>query len=523
MKIRILILLTAVLSITLTSCKKMLDVQSSRLVSEANMYKSVEDARAGLMGIYGLARAAFCDNDRHWIYGDLRTALKQGGDFRSVTRLDLKSISENKLQAAFPIVESLSDWRRFYAVINAANIFLERAPGIVQSDARYLPQDLKLDVAHARYLRAFAYFYIVRIWGDVPFIITSHDGQFENKPRENQQTVLAFVESELLAAAADLPRVYNANQPEQTRTPYYAIEEEIAKKHSAYAVLAHVYAWQGKYAQAATWAKWVLDNMALPAESMFYMNVDQSRQMFRGEYGTNQFNIIAGFSHMFLNAESGSSGFLEELTLAAPYVINKPLPAIYVPKDSILSIFNLANDQRFSIDRITSSPTSDKYFGAFDRTYPIFTKVFIIRDNNPPVNTVTGNGSDGSMTQYASSVVFTRPEDMALLLAEARVVLGDAAGATQLLNERRSTGPGNRGLTLYDPLVDGSLIDAIFKERRKELMGEGWRWYDLIRYKRIKNNDPAFNALIQNGGIYWPVSKAVLAQNPLLEQTTYWK
>lgn len=520
MKIRILMVLIVAATV-FGACRKMLDVQSSRLVSEANMYKTLEDARAALMGVYGLARAATCDNDRHWIYGDLRTINGIGGDFRSVNRLDLKSIADNNLQATFPVVEALSNWRKFYAVINAANIFLERAPGIVDSDKRYLPQDLKLDVAHARFLRAFMYFYMVRIWGDVPFIISSHDGQFENKPREKQDKILAFVESELLLTGPDLPVAYNKNQPEQTRTPYYSIEEEIAKKHSAYAVLAHVYAWEGKYAESAKWAKWVLDNMNLAAmgnEKMYYMNVDQTRQMFRGEYGPNQFNIIAGFSHMFLNAESGTSGFMEELTLAAPYVINKTLPAIYVPKDSILSIFNQENDQRFSIDRITSTPTSDRYFGVFDRTFPVFTKIFIIRDNDPPLNTIKGPGSDGSMTQYASSLVFTRPEEMALLLAEARTVLGDISGAIDLLNARRT----NRGLLAYDQTKDGSLIDAIFLERRKELMGEGWRWYDLIRYKKIKNNDPAFNALIQNGGIYWPIAKAVLAQNSLLTQTLYW-
>jgi hypothetical protein len=53
-------------------------------------------------------------------------------------------------------------------------------------------------------------------------------------------------------------------------------------------------------------------------------------------------------------------------------------------------------------------------------------------------------------------------------------------------------------------------------------MGEGQRWFDIIRYKKIKNNDPVFNTMIQNGGIYWPVAKALLAQNPLLVQTPFW-
>lgn len=520
MKIRIIPIVIFLCMIS-ASCNKLLDVPSTRVVGEINMWNTVADAKSGLMGVYGLTRAALCDNDRYWLYGDLRGIQGRGGDFRSVARLDLKAISENNLTATYPVIDALSDWRRFYAVVNAANDFLENAPNIVQRDPHYLPADLKLDVAHARVLRAFAYFYMVRIWGDVPFILSSHDGQFENKPREKQQTILAFIESELLAAIPDVPIIYLGTQPEQSRSPWYLSEWEAAKKHSVYAILAHVYAWEGKYADAAICAKWVVDNMRLTAmapQQMYFMNVDQTRQMFRGEFGNNQYNILWGFSHSLIWGETVNSGSLEELTLAAPYVTKRSLPDIYVPKDSVLAIFNELNDARFYIDPSIATPNADRYFGAFDRPIPIFTKVFIIRDNNPPLNTVTGPGSDGSITSFGSSIVFSRPEDMELLLAEADAVLGDNANAIAYLNAARL----NRGLLAYDPVKNGSLIDAIFTERRKELMGEGQRWFDLIRYKKIKNNDPVFNSMIQNGGIYWPISKSLLTENPLLVQTPYW-
>jgi starch-binding outer membrane protein, SusD/RagB family len=534
MKIRIILVIITLFMIS-TSCNNTLDVQSTRLVNEVNMWNKVADAKAGIFGVYGLARAALNDNCRHWIYGDLRTVtpvgatLPVGGDFRSVTRLDLKAVATNNLKATYPLLEALSNWTKFYAVINAANVFMENAPNIVKNDPTYLPSDLKLDIANVRAIRAFMYFYMVRIWGDVPLILASHDGQFDNKPRENQKTVLAFVESELLATIPDLPVIYDGSQPESPKSYYKNMNLwEPVKKHSVYAILAHVYAWEGKYANAAVCAKWVLDNMALPAlarpadgnqaETIFFMNVDQMRQMFRGEFGFNQYNILFGFSHNFINGETTTTGVLEELTLAAPYITNKALPAIYVPKDTVLSVFREPNDVRFYLDPIVSKPANDRYFGAFDRAYPIFTKVFIVRDNNPPLNTLKGPGSDGAIASFGSSTVFTRPEDMELLLAEADVVLGNTADATTYLNAARAS----RGLPGYNALVNGTLIDAIFAERRKELMGEGHRWYDLIRYKKIKNNDPAFNTLIQNGGIYWPISQSVLNENPLLVQNAAW-
>jgi hypothetical protein len=82
---------------------------------------------------------------------------------------------------------------------------------------------------------------------------------------------------------------------------------------------------------------------------------------------------------------------------------------------------------------------------------------------------------------------------------------------------------GNRGVS---PILNGpstDLITEIFAERRRELMGEGWRWYDQVRYNRLKRNNPAFNALLDNGGIYWPVAEDVINRNSKIVQNPYWQ
>src|SRR3546814_967745 len=98
---------------------------------------------------------------------------------------------------------------------------------------------MKVDIAQIRFLRAFAYFYMVRIWGDVPLITASHDGSFEDQPREDFQKVLAFAENEMKEAALDLPYKYSANDEQQPGDYYNEGESRwagaLARKISAYA------------------------------------------------------------------------------------------------------------------------------------------------------------------------------------------------------------------------------------------------------------------------------------------------
>lgn len=220
-----------------------------------------------------------------------------------------------------------------------------------------------------------------------------------------------------------------------------------------------------------------------------------------------QNNHLFALNFLFEHLEQSFTGHIEELTLARP-VVSKLLPDIYIPKDTILAIFDEPLDERFSLDTLTGEPTSERYFVAFNTSVPIFSKIKVIR-----------NGvADPTFRMYSSAIVFTRLEEIALLRAEALASLNDRAGAIELLNSIR----GLRALPPYEE-GNGDLIDAIFRERKRELLGEGWHWYDLVRYRKIKRNSPEFQQLINEGGIYWPIAGSLLTQNPELVQTPYWK
>ncbi|MGF7230948.1 RagB/SusD family nutrient uptake outer membrane protein, partial [Arachidicoccus sp.] len=234
---------------------------------------------------------------------------------------------------------------------------------------------------------------------------------------------------------------------------------------------------------------------------------DQSNDVF----AYRNYRQLVVFNFLYSTGEQGltNNGHIEYLTIAAPYS-SKPLPDIYVPKETINAIYPDTMDQRFGIDTSTGLHR-DAFFGNYYSNIPIFKKINVL--------TIAGDGGVTKALFYQSAIVFSRYEEVLLLRAEALSVLGKNSDALDILNGIRK----DRGLNELTAQEVPDMIDAIFAERRRELIGEGWRWFDLIRYKKIKGNDPQFNAIIQDGGIYWPVSAQVLGANPNLVQTLHWK
>lgn len=107
-------------------------------------------------------------------------------------------------------------------------------------------------------------------------------------------------------------------------------------------------------------------------------------------------------------------------------------------------------------------------------------------------------------------IIITRLAEMYLISAEAQ---GLVNGLSRL-NELRAF----RGLGPVNPANETEFMDAILRERNFEFLGEGFRWFDLVRTGRMEtelNMDSKFNKL--------PVPSKELELNELMEQNDYWK
>ncbi|MEX2404246.1 MAG: RagB/SusD family nutrient uptake outer membrane protein, partial [Balneolales bacterium] len=114
-------------------------------------------------------------------------------------------------------------WNQIFAVIGAANSVIDSFESSPQAE------NLKAEIAEVRAMRAYAYFFAMDLFGNVP-IFTESRVDPQNLPSTNQRTeVFDFIVSELEGAISDLPSITEVN-----RTEYYPRYT----KESGYAILA---------------------------------------------------------------------------------------------------------------------------------------------------------------------------------------------------------------------------------------------------------------------------------------------
>ena len=127
--------------------------------------------------------------------------------------------------------------------------------------------------------------------------------------------------------------------------------------------------------------------------------------------------------------------------------------------------------------------------------------------NMQETNEVINKYSGGEVA--TDPIIITRLGEMYLISAEAQ---GLTKGLSRL-NELRNF----RGLPSIHPTSEKDFLDAVLKERHMELLAEGFRWFDLVRLKRLESDlgfERKYNRL--------PIPAKEMALNKLLKQNSYW-
>lgn len=156
----------------------------------------------------------------------------------------------------------------------------------------------------------------------------------------------------------------------------------------------------------------------------------------------------------------------------------------------------------------------------FEPTYAYINKW---RDKVYSTNPEVIESSKSVLITMECNRVYWRLADLILLRAECRAHLGDG-NAVKDLNRIRE----RAGLGAYTGSTEKKeLLKEIFRERERELFGEGQRYHDIVRngyfrevllgnYKTLTDKD------VKNGALYLPVANNAFLNNPLMTQNIYW-
>jgi len=425
------------IGLTLNSCKKeFLNPIPDSAIVEESFYQSDEDVLAGLIGVYDALQGVNENTNTSLVTSNRgvqfeymlsemrsdnsRTATLEGtkADFHRY-RVDANNVqSEDFYESMYNVIFRANNILKFIDVADADN------------QTSY--------TAEAKFLRAFAYFKLVRLFGDVP-LVTEVVGALENDllfTRVAETQVYAQIVADLQEAIANLDNSYKSR----------------ASKAAAQGLLAKVYLTQPdrKYADAA--------QLCL-------------------DVAGGGFALQDTFPDVFYNELN------DEIIFAIQYELGNPLESQSYSSE-FTSAFragredghNIVNDNlRADFDSIGGNRTAVSYT-TFGNSHEV-TKFL------PGGSDITSNPPDygPSPRDAGNDYIVLRYADVLLMHAEAIMAGGtettDGAAIDSYMMVRERAG--------FDPIADRPSVlskEALLAERRVELAFENQRFYDLLRF-----------------------------------------
>jgi hypothetical protein len=422
----------------LTSCSGWLSLEPENDLITKEYWKSKGDVEATLVGAY----SALSENvSTLLLWGELRgdlleTTLKTPLDYQ---RIMTNIITNNS---------SMVSWSGIYKMINYANNVIVNAPKVKEIDPSFTSQEYNQMLAEAYFIRSLSYFYLVRVFRDVPFIEepSESDGQNYYVAKSDEMTILEHIIVDLEGVKGNAAIEYSTVAYTKGRVTKGAIN----------ALLADMYLFRGSikkgmnqdgtsdFQAVITASKTVraLSYSLLPQSAWFTMfypgNSAESifELQFNKDLGQSN-GILARFSSE-LNFELAASAYIETYYTGNVGDIRALGGSYYPTAQAYNEIW------KYTGTNITTSSTTNRR--AKDRN-----------DNN---------------------FIIYRLADVYLMEAEARLLINpadtEAQQLIQTIKNRASTAPALWNLDLSELLI----------ERSRELAFEGKRWFDLLRYAR---------------------------------------
>jgi hypothetical protein len=438
---------------TVESCDSFVDIDkpNSQLTSD-DVFENRATAVAAMTDIYAQMRDnGILTGNRTGVgyllgnYTDELVAYETGP-------YSAESFYNNALLPSEPLTSAL--WNSAYNQIYATNAVITG----VENSKTLSDADRKQLKGEALFVRALNHFYLVNLFGDIPYV-TSTDYRINSRLiRTSVNEVNANIRHDLEIAIPLLTQ------------NYVSTGRVRPNKAVAQSLLSRVYLYNNLWAEAANLASAVLNN-----ESLYTLSPNLNEEFLKESKGT-----IWQFAPEYEGQNTAE---------AKAYIFRAGPPLSAALSNSLLNSFTSVDQRKKLWTRGVTNGTESWYH----------------------VYKYKNDTDSGTTTEY--SIVF-RIAEQYLIRAEARAHQGDLIGAKDDLDKIRK----RAGLPLTTAQSDLEIIADIMEQRKLEFFTEyGHRFFDLKRTGKIDGalkNKTGWN----NYASLWPIPQSELQTNPLITQ-----
>lgn len=442
------------LLVSITSCKKFLDIDppKSQLVGES-VFKDILTAESAMAGIYyqlgSNSYAGGSVSSITYIGALLADAALYLGNSTDYIELNNNTILPTNGQVT-------NIWNNAYFIVYQANLMIEKLQA-----AEELEKNVRERlIGEALFIRGFTYFYLVNLFGDVPFAVSSDYRTNSTLSRMPAAQVYSHIVEDLETAASLLPDEYRG------------AERVRPTKWASLSMLARTFLYLEEWEKAESYATQVLT-----ASSLF--NLESPDKVFFKNSREAIWQLIP--SHQVVNNYTNEGNI---------FIIRGTPSGLVLREETAAQIWE-PNDLR-----------KHQWVGHIDGS---FGRAFFPWKYKEWPSNATG-------TEYSMII---RVSELYLIRAEALARLGEIEAAKSNLNKIRSRAG------LPDTQIDNrdAIITAILIERQREFFAEwGHRWFDLKRMGLSEDTFTPFKPDWQASDILLPIPEKEMLNNLKLTQ-----